>query len=164
MIDNGINCSRLAVSLPGLRRRELGVITYDTSLTGSSPRSIAAAICAFPLAPEEPPTLAGSTTGAHEAATVHGAAPCDAGPPSPRAEDAEGPAGRRPRGQRARLGLKEGSMRRCLLPGELPGGVVALSNVAPRWNERLGSFSLNFYSRVKAPSPSPAFRYQNSLT
>jgi len=52
MYDNGLECAGLAsanAALPGVRRREIGVVSYSMNLTGRSPRNIIGIFPKFPF-------------------------------------------------------------------------------------------------------------------
>ena len=128
----------------GLGRREMGAVTYDTSIVGSTPRAIAAV---FPLLPLQESPHAHAPTAAPPGDDAGPAGAGWAGAGGGRGGDGGwGGLG----GQGAGRGKAQWGRREGTLAGDGGAGdVVRLVNVAPTWNEGVKSYTLNFYSRVK---------------
>ena len=170
LYDNGLECAGLAnvnAALPGVRRREIGVISYSINLTGSSPRNIHCVFPRFPLAPEhETPSRtqqkeqgSGAVGDAFSDERLVGGHRVRGQGGGEHSEDGGtavigsggGPA---PQG-RLQWGRAEGALAKALGNTELVAqddGLIAVRNVDPRWNESLKAHSLNFYGRVKMAS------------
>jgi len=131
LFDNGINNSRLLLNLPGCQRRELGSIQYDSSLLHHGPRSILCVFAEFPCSQSAADDFVGEEEG--ESAG-------DDSPPPPSHHD------------KTRWGRPEGFLQKQLHATTVNEGVVKLHNLAPKWNEKTGAYSLDFYKRVRLPS------------
>jgi hypothetical protein len=143
-------------------------MTYDTNIVASSPRAITAIFPLFPVHAEGSPTstplavssgtdsprpdhsssgeyddLEGPEADSQARTAGLGPGPAWVGTHQPQGQDGGEAAGRRDLG-RTSWGRREGE-----LWGADGADVVRLTNVVPHWNEKLQSYTLNFYSRVK---------------